>query len=175
MRNKKINKKGLSTPEIILISTLVIAILVGGFVYYSIYIKPLSEQGFSCTADNQCNDNNLCTKDMCSLKTGICYNSKKTCPSGQICDITSGECKIVEIVNTNGANESSEQSSLSQSPNDEFGESPVSCPSGYTLCYNSASSANYCHLGTSCSTATNSPTPSVMDQIETAINNKFKE
>ncbi len=95
------NKKGLSSSSwIMLISVLVIIILVGGIVYYSVYIDPLKKQGFSCISDNQCNDNDLCTKDTCSTKTGICYNNKKTCSTGQKCDASTGECENISSTQT---------------------------------------------------------------------------
>lgn len=47
-----------------------------------------------CSNDSDCNDQNLCTTDVCNLGTGKCLNTQKTCSAGQYCDLTTGLCKL---------------------------------------------------------------------------------
>lgn len=89
-------KRKLIGPGPILAFSLIALVLIGGLVYYLFYIKPLSEQGYSCVSNEECNDDNPCTVDECSLKTGICYHPKKTCPSGQKCNSATGECELIQ-------------------------------------------------------------------------------
>ena len=102
----------------ILIFSLIVLLVVGGFTYYFFYIKPLNEQGAKCLSVNDCDDGNACTTDKCSSFSGICYHSNKNCARGELCNDV-GECELVipqtEIVNT----------SPNQFPSNPINNSPV--------------------------------------------------
>lgn len=68
-------------------------VLIGGGIFFFNYNFGNKDEGISCEKDSDCGDNNLCTTDSCSLKTGICYNIKKKCSFGQSCNLSTGICE----------------------------------------------------------------------------------
>ena len=40
-----------------------------------------------------CNDGNPCTIDSCDSVTGLCSNTPKSCPEGNICNKNTGQCE----------------------------------------------------------------------------------
>src|SRR3989344_7252676 len=40
-----------------------------------------------------CNDNNPCTIDSCNSESGLCSNTLKSCPEGNICNKNTGQCE----------------------------------------------------------------------------------
>lgn len=51
-----------------------------------------------CTTNGECNDNNPCTIDTCNA--GVCVNTPVTCPAGQTCNQTNGQCEAAPVVVT---------------------------------------------------------------------------
>lgn len=95
-REKYSKNKKLIGPGPILVFGFIILLIIAGLLYYFLYMKPLDKQGFSCVDSTECEDNNLCTIDECSPRTGICYHSEKICSSGEYCNSDTGECELIE-------------------------------------------------------------------------------
>ena len=82
-------------PGQILIFSFIILLFAGAFTFYFFYLKPLNEQGFKCISVSDCDDDNACTIDKCSQKTGICYHPEKDCARGEFCNQDIGECELI--------------------------------------------------------------------------------
>ncbi len=48
-----------------------------------------------CSSAAQCNDNNPCTTDTCN--SGTCGHTPVSCPSGQTCNATNGQCELIPL------------------------------------------------------------------------------
>jgi len=77
--------------KIIIASVLVV---IGFFLFLGIYFFVLPDE--ERCLDVNCDDDNPCTIDECSTRSGVCYNTKKTCQENQKCNINTGNCEVIQ-------------------------------------------------------------------------------
>lgn len=61
-------------------------------------IPSLSASSVQCTGAGDCNDNNPCTVDSCS--SGSCVHTPVSCPGGQTCNSSNGQCESTPVTVT---------------------------------------------------------------------------
>ena len=61
------------------------------FIFLAILLSSCAKKD-KC-ANVNCNDNNPCTIDICNPGTGLCSNTLKSCPEGNICNKNTGQCE----------------------------------------------------------------------------------
>ena len=87
------NNFGVFDPGKILIVVFILVFIGGGILFFN-YNSNKNVEGIPCEKDSDCDDNDLCTIDSCLIKSKVCYNIQKKCPSNQICNSSTGNCEI---------------------------------------------------------------------------------
>lgn len=117
------------------------------------------DDGFCEDGTDPCDDENLCTTDSCNEDTDACTHTPVTCPSGERCDLETGEC--VAGCTTNAECNDNNACTTDTCDDGACVNAAVTCPQGQScnattgnctaiVCTSNAD----CNDGASCSTDT---------------------